>query len=335
MAAPAESMCQALWGGGGLGSAPRRSVDRSRGGCRRAQCPAVNLRGIACYGGTVTPRRMALFLCLASVLTAPVAWSQPQASPPTTAWPTFAVPPQLPATAPSPTPSTVPSAGLTPAPAPSSPAPEALPRRRPSLLRERLRLLDAGIVPIADRSRDARITDGVIQLAVGAAFVTLGLVLPSDTPGIDTYQYLSFFQGGYAVAGGLTQLLWTPARERLSRAYAAMPRSTPAERRARVRFGEESLEEMAADGRRRRILVPLVSSLVQLGTLGILYREQIFNGAPMPEPSAINYLMIGLTGVTVATTLLGMLSTSPEEQLRDRYRSEVEMLRQYHETPAE
>jgi hypothetical protein len=196
-------------------------------------------------------------------------------------------------------------------------------------------LLDAGIVPIADRSRDARITDGVIQLAVGAAFVTLGLVLPSDTPGIDTYQYLSFFQGGYAVAGGLTQLLWTPARERLSRAYAAMPRSTPAERRARVRFGEESLEEMAADGRRRRILVPLVSSLVQLGTLGILYREQIFNGAPMPEPSAINYLMIGLTGVTVATTLLGMLSTSPEEQLRDRYRSEVEMLRQYHETPAE
>ncbi len=271
------------------------------------------------------PRSTALPLGLAFALGASPAWSQTQAPPPAARppWPALVAP-----NAPSPVaPAVAPATALTP------PVPTA--RRRPSLLRERLRLLDTGIVPIAERSRDARITDGIIQLAVGAAFVTLGLVLPSDTPGVDTYQYLSFFQGGYSVAGGLTQLLWAPSRERLSRAYAAMPRRTAAERRARVRFGEESLEEMADDGRRRRILIPVVSSVVQLGTLAILYREQIFDGAPMPEPEAINYLMIGLTGVTIATTLLNILSNSPEEQLRDRYRSEVELLRQYHETPAD
>ena len=289
----------------------------------------MNPAAPACYGPRVTPRRSALPLGLALALAAPSAWSQPQQPAAPRAWPTLVAPPSPPPTAPA-APTLAPTA-----PALTPPNALAAPRRRPSLVRERLRLLDAGLVPLGDRSRDARITDGIIQLAVGAAFVTLGLVLPSDTPGVDTYQYLSFFQGGYAVAGGLTQLLWVPARERLSRAYAAMPRATAAERRARVRFGEESLEEMADDGRRRRILLPVISSVVQLGTLAVIYREQLFNGAPMPEPEAVNYLMIGLTGVTIATTLLGILSSSPEEQLRDRYRSEVDMLRQYHATPAD
>lgn len=282
----------------------------------------------ACYRRGVNPRPTALPLGLAFALSAPLAWSQPQTPVAPRPWPTPALvtPPAPPSAAPAVTAASNPTLAV---PAPTTP------RQRPSLLRERLRLLDTGIVPIAERSRDARVTDGIIQLAVGAAFITLGLVLPSDTPGVDTYQYLSWFQGGYSVAGGLTQLLWAPSRERLSREYAAMPRSTAAERRARVRFGEQGLEEMADDGRRRRFLIPAISSVAQLATLTILYREQIFDGAPMPEPDAINYLMIGLTGVTIATTLLNMLSQSPEEALRDRYRREVEMLRQYHETPAD
>lgn len=286
----------------------------------------------ACYGRLVNPRPTALPFGLALALSAPLAWSQPQTPVAPRPWPTSTL------VAPPPPPSAAPAV-TAPPPAPTLVAPRpTAPRRRPSLLRERLRLLDTGVVPIAERSRDARITDGIIQLAVGAAFVTLGFVLPSiasDSPGVETYQYLSWFQGGYGVAGGLTQLLWAPSRERLSRAYAAMPRATAAERRARVRFGEQSLEEMADDGRRRRFLLPVISSVAQFATLTILYRDQIFDGAPMPEPEAINYLMIGLTGVTVVTTLLNMLSQSPEEALRDRYRREVEMLRQYHETPAD
>ena len=291
----------------------------------------MNRCALACYLLLVNPRPTALSLGFAFALSAPLAWSQPQNAPLARPWPatTLVAPPTPAPVAPVAAPTTPVAANN-----PTLTVPAAR-RRRPGLLRERLRLLDTGLVPLAERSRDARITDGIVQLAVGAAFVTLGFVLPSDTPGVDTYQYLSWFQGGYSVAGGLTQLIWAPARERLSLAYAALPRATAADRRARVRFGEQSLEEMADDGRRRRILIPIISSTVQLGTLAILYRRQIFDGDPMPEPSAINYLMIGLTGVTVATTLLNMLSSSPEEQLRDRYRREVEMLRQYHETPAE
>jgi hypothetical protein len=200
-------------------------------------------------------------------------------------------------------------------------------------------MLDLALVPLAERSRDARITSGIIQLAEGAAFIVLGFVLAAipgaDGPGIDTFQYSTWFQGGYMAATGVTQLAWAPARERLSREYAAQPRATPHERRDRVRFGERALDEMAADGERRRYLMPIASALLPLGTLAVLYRHQIFDGDPMPEPPSLNYIVIGLVGLSIIPSLVSMFSHSDEERLRDRYRSELELLRQNAETPAE
>lgn len=193
-------------------------------------------------------------------------------------------------------------------------------------------MLDLALVPVAEQSRDARITSGIVQLAEGAAFVALGFVLPAiagaDRPGIDTYQYTTWFQGGFMAAAGLTQLLWVPSRERLSREYAEQPRSTPHERRDRVRFGERALDDMAADGRRRRYLMPIATALVPLGTLAILYRHQIFDDDPMPDPPELNYLVIGLVGLSIIPAVVSMFSHSPEEQLRDRYRIELENARQ-------
>ncbi len=206
-------------------------------------------------------------------------------------------------------------------------------------MRERLRLLDTTLVPLADRSRDARITDGIISLALGAGLVATGLVL-HYTPELSTgevslYEQLLWFQGGFMVTSGALSLLWPPARERLSAQYAAMPRLDAAQRRARVRFGEQALEEIAADGARRRILRSLAGAGLQLGVLGIIYRDQIFNGEALPAPEGLHYLMIGLTGVSIVTSLIGVFTRSEDERLRDSYARSVQILRDNAETPAD
>lgn len=129
------------------------------------------------------------------------------------------------------------------------------------------------------------------------------------------------------------QLAWTPARERLGAEFRAMPTRTAADRRARLHFGEAALDEMARDGSRRRVLSALAGVGLGLGTLGIIYSDQIFNGAPWPEPPEINYLVVGLTGISLVTNLIGVFGRSEEERLRDSYRRELQLLRDSIENP--
>ncbi|MEZ4406655.1 MAG: hypothetical protein R3A52_09280 [Polyangiales bacterium] len=202
--------------------------------------------------------------------------------------------------------------------------------RHRSLLRDRLRLLDTSIIPLAERSRDARRTEGIINLVIGAGVFGLGFAYSalSDTSGVSPTQALLWVQGGYTALTGAVQLLWVPARERLSEQYALQPRRTPHDRRLRVRFGEQALEDMASDGRRRRVLGALAGVGFSLASLGIIYRDQIFDGQAWPEPPAFNYLVIGLVGLSMVANLIPVFSASPEERLRDAYRREVRMLRE-------
>lgn len=190
-------------------------------------------------------------------------------------------------------------------------------------------MLDRALLTLPDRSRDARITSGLINLAVGAGLVGLGFApIWGEGSAPSVPQYLVWFQGGYNVAQGAVELIWAPARERLARQYIAMPVSTAAQRRARVRFGEESLDEIAADGRRRRVLAAVTSVAYSLGTLGIFYRDQLFDGAPLPEPEGLNYLVIGSIGLQTIITVIGAFTTSNDERLRDTYQRELQLLRE-------
>ncbi len=193
-------------------------------------------------------------------------------------------------------------------------------------------MLDRNLLTLPERSRDSRVTSGLINLAVGAGLVGLGFAPIWGDTGPTVPQYLIWFQGGYTLAQGAVELAWAPARERLSRQYIEMPVRTAAQRRARVRFGEEALDEIAADGRRRRILTAVTSVVYGLGTLGIFYRDQIFNGEPLPSPEGLNYLVIGSIGIQSLVSIIGAFSTSSDERMRDTYQRELQLLRESDDT---
>lgn len=244
-------------------------------------------------------------------------------------------PPPPPAAAPVAPPATTPPAAASP---PSLTAPAVLapgtawtlapPAPRRALTRERLRLLNQSLLGLPERSRPGRITEGIINLALGGGLFALGFLFPSDAGGASPLRTLLWFQGGYSALTGVVGLAWIPARERLPPLYGAMPARTAAQRRARLRYGEEVLDEMARDSRLRRTLTGVGSAALGLGTLGILYRNQIFDNAAMPEPAEYNYLIIGLSLVGVAANVITVFSQTPEERVRANYRQEVQLLRE-------
>lgn len=203
-------------------------------------------------------------------------------------------------------------------------------QRRHAFTRERLRLLDTSLIPLGDRSRSARRTQAIVNIVIGAGLIGLGFAFSAltDSDTVSPTQALLWVQGGYTMASGTVGLLWTPTRETLSDEYSHRPRRTPHERRSLVHFGEQALDDIAADGRRRRILSSLAGAGFSLATLGILYRDQIFDGAPWPEPPAFNYLVIGLVGLSMVTTLIPLFTTSSDERMRDNYRRQLQLLRE-------
>lgn len=235
-----------------------------------------------------------------------------------------------------------------PDPTPAAPAPVAVtataaveaparaPRaaRVPGLWRERLRILNASLPPLAERSRDTRRTDILVNSISGAVTIGLGFVFNSRDDGSPhPAQVLLWSQGGLLLAQGLAALAFPPARERLSDEFSAMPQNTVRLRHARVRFGEEALDRMAADGARRRVINAVVGIAAALIPVGVIYSDQIFNGRPWPEPPELNVIAVSISGIAVVQALVPLFTRSAEERLRDEYRSRVRMLREGAEDP--
>jgi hypothetical protein len=191
------------------------------------------------------------------------------------------------------------------------------------------------MTPLIARGNDGRIANGLISAAAGVVLIVIGAVASSelDDPSSAALISSSFWvQGSHQLTDGALLLLWKPTSEELPRLYRQQPRGTPHERRLAVRYGEQALEDMASDGARRRIIRAIAGTTVGLSALGIIYRDQIFDGQPFPPPPILHYLMVGLTAVSLIPNLLGLFTRSEEERLRDSYRTEVELLREHHET---
>lgn len=239
---------------------------------------------------------------------------------------------------PDPAPSTAVTTPVVTAPAvpPDAPAraPRATAARAPGLWRERLRILNASLPPLAERSRDTRRTDILVNSISGAVTIGLGFVFsPLDDGSPHPAQILLWSQGGLLLAQGLAGLAFPPARERLSDEFAAMPQNSVRLRHARVRFGEEALDRMAADGARRRVINAVVGIAAALIPVGVIYSDQIFNGRPWPEPPELNVIAVSISGIAVVQALVPLFTRSAEERLRDEYRSRLRMLREGAEDP--
>ncbi len=213
-------------------------------------------------------------------------------------------------------------------------APRATAARVPGLWRERLRILNTSLPPLAERSRDARRTDILVNSISGAVTIGLGFVFSARDDGSPhPAQVLLWSQGGLLLAQSLAALAFPPARERLSDEFAAMPQNTVRLRHARVRFGEEALDRMAADGARRRVINAVVGIAAALIPVGVIYSDQIFSGRPWPEPPELNVIAVSISGIAVVQALVPLFTRSAEERLRDEYRSRVRMLREGAEDP--
>jgi hypothetical protein len=197
--------------------------------------------------------------------------------------------------------------------------------RRASLTRARLRLLDASFAGLAARSSSQRILDGIVSLGAGAVMAGSTFVIPATTGGTDLRLWL-WATSGYLGLQGIVNLAWAPARERLSREYEALPMATATQRRARVRFGEYALDEMAADGRRRRILAGIANIAATGGLLTLAYSDTIFNGVPHTF-SLTDAVVLTYGGVAVILHVVQMLSQSEEERLRNAYFQQLQILR--------
>ena len=237
---------------------------------------------------------------------------------------------------PDPTPTVPAVVAVTPNVAAEAPAraPRATAARAPGLWRERLRILNASLPPLAERSRDARRTDILVNSISGAVTIGLGFVFSARDDGSPhPAQVLLWSQGGLLLAQGLAALAFPPARERLSDEFAALPQNSVRLRHARVRFGEEALDRMAADGARRRVINAVVGIAAALIPVGVIYSDQIFNGRPWPEPPELNVIAVSISGIAVVQALVPLFTRSAEERLRDEYRSRVRMLREGSEDP--
>ncbi len=237
---------------------------------------------------------------------------------------------------PDPTPTAPAVVAVTPNVAAEAPAraPRATAARAPGLWRERLRILNASLPPLAERSRDARRTDILVNSISGAVTIGLGFVFSARDDGSPhPAQVLLWSQGGLLLAQGLAALAFPPARERLSDEFAALPQNSVRLRHARVRFGEEALDRMAADGARRRVINAVVGIAAALIPVGVIYSDQIFNGRPWPEPPELNVIAVSISGIAVVQALVPLFTRSAEERLRDEYRSRVRMLREGSEDP--
>lgn len=192
------------------------------------------------------------------------------------------------------------------------------------MTRARLRILNSTLVGLPARSFSSRILDGVIAIVSGGTSIAAGFLIPSATS-VQSLGPIFWTNGGLLVLQGTLSLAWAPAREGLAERYLAMPARTARERRERLRFGEHALDDMAADGTRRRIFSGLGTAATAVVGLGLTYRNQIFNGVAwnLGLPDALIFTTLG---VQTIVSLFQLFSASEDERLRDSYWQQVRLL---------
>jgi hypothetical protein len=176
----------------------------------------------------------------------------------------------------------------------------------------RLRFLQLNLAALAKQDR-ARILEGSLQLALGAAFgVAAGF---ADDP---TSRSLLALAGGLALARGSARLaVSTHARQHASE-FAALPESSEASVRRKLQLGESALAHAAHQARRTRWIEG------SLGMLGASALVPVSWGLSRREDAsyrfgdrAFDYVGLSLSVIGFATSLVRtIVSSEPERQLR-------------------
>ena len=122
--------------------------------------------------------------------------------------------------------------------------------RLPSRISARLRALGRDYAALSMRGSGG-LVDGILSIVTGGLSIALGAVLPDTANDFATYLYVF---GAGNIAHGLVDLFITPDPVEPALIFAHMPMGTVDEVKARLRFGEQSLEALADRSRLGRIL---------------------------------------------------------------------------------
>ena len=188
----------------------------------------------------------------------------------------------------------------------------------------RLRALEADLNVLAARS-EGRILDGSLSIAVGAAFITIGVFVDDAL-----FRTLLVLTGGVAAARGVVELSVLPDAEKPALEFAHLPMLSSAQVLARLAYGEEALSGIA---RRTRVARLLDGSLTMLS--GAAY-VPIYALARHREDKrwdfgddASDYIVAVFSGISVVAGLVTLIVKSPAERryiaygkLRDRLAAE-------------
>lgn len=122
--------------------------------------------------------------------------------------------------------------------------------RIPPRVLARLRALDRDYTALSVRGSSG-IVDGILSIVTGGLSIAIGAVLPDAANGYATYLYVF---GAGNVAHGIVNLFISPDPVDPALIFAHMPMGSVSEVKARLRFGEQSLEGLADSARLGRIL---------------------------------------------------------------------------------
>lgn len=186
-----------------------------------------------------------------------------------------------------------------------------LPPRKAALMR----MLDQDLERLAEQS-DGRILDGTLQLVVGGAFVTIGVLIDDQL-----FRAIVLLSGSVSIARGVNTLAVAPDAEAPFLAFRGMPMFTPAEVEAKLRFGDAALAELAQRSRAARLVE---GTLTMAGAAGYIPLYWGFRRADEPGyrfgDDGTDYFGVAISAVVFASGLVTVIRKSSAERRNKAYR---------------
>jgi hypothetical protein len=197
-------------------------------------------------------------------------------------------------------------------PTPEAAAPSNYPAPSPHaalspLAQARLRTLEADLALLAAHSH-GRVLDGALRIAVGSAFVSLGVF-------VDDARALLLTLGGASIAQGINTLVLLPDVQAEVRAFALSPRNTPAQVDVRIRLGEQTLARIAKRTRAARLLgasVTMAAAAAYVPVYWALSRAE--DSRYRFGDDSIDFVLLTLAGLGFAAGLVEAIIPSEAER---------------------
>lgn len=188
--------------------------------------------------------------------------------------------------------------------------------RIPADIATRLRVLSADLNTLAARGGGS-ITDGVFSIVTGGVLIGLGVVF-STQDGLTFLAPQFYVFGSVSVGRGLIDVAVVPDPSDVMLEYGHMPMTSVDQVKARLRFGETGLEDLADRNRLARLLDGALNLGAGATLIGLTLSA---NDSDNPDPNRTAFLIMGVLGATTLglSGVVSLLSTSDAERRWEAY----------------